>query len=203
MQIAHNEKKGKLISGVTGVILAGGKSFRMGEDKANLPVNGKTLFSVNLDLLRMYFSRVIIAGDRPDLARPDVPYIPDIFPGSALGGLYTGLKSVDTDWIFVIPCDMPFPDGRILEQLHSMYQGTDAVIPETPKGYEPVFAFYHKNCLPTFERALQEGRKSIFSLYPKLNVRFLKWQDMPEGWEKSLLNVNTPEDLKKVKEGLL
>lgn len=200
MQYSHNEKHVDPILGVTGVILAGGKSLRMGEDKAYLPVKGKTLFSVNLGLLRTYFSQVIIAGDRPDLEQPDLPSVPDIFPGSALGGLYTGLASAETDWIFVLPCDMPFPDGRIVEMLFSLHEGSDAVVPETPNGYEPVFAFYHKNCLPIFEDALKAGRKSIFSLYPDLNVRFLNWREMPEGWEKSMLNINTREDLRNIME---
>lgn len=76
----------------------------------------------------------------------------------------------------------------------------DAVVPETPKGFEPVFALYHKNCLPVFEKALQQGSKSIFSLYAQLNVHFLNWHDMPGGWEKSLMNINTPEDMDKIKE---
>lgn len=187
------------IANVTGVILAGGKSSRMGQDKACLSLSGKTLFSVNLELLRTYFNEVMIAGDRPDLAQPDLPSIPDICPGSSLGGLYTGLMSAETDWIFVTPCDMPYPDGRILELLFSLHAGADAVVPQTPHGYEPVFAFYHKNCLPVFSDALKSGRKSIHSLFPLLNVHFLTWQNMPADWQKNFMNINTPEDLAKIR----
>lgn len=199
MQNTHNEK----INDATGVLLAGGKSTRMGRDKASIDLSGSPLYSPALELLCQHFQTVIIAGDRPDLELDDIPSIPDRYPGSALGGLHAGLSVISTDWIFVMPCDLPYPDARLLKQLYELREGVDAVVPQTPTGYEPVFALYHKRCLSVFEAALKAGKRSIFSLYPQLNVRFLKWHDMPEGWEKSLLNVNTPEDLKKVKEGLL
>ena len=198
MHTSHNEIG---YSDVTGVLLAGGKSTRMGCDKASIEVSGQTVFSRSLDFLQQLFSRVIIAGNRPGLALPEIPAVPDIYPGSALGGLYTGLKSAETDWIFVTPCDMPYPDSDIVDLLFRLHEGADAVVPQTPGGYEPVFAFYHKRCLPIFEDALIRGRKSIFALYPQLNVRFLEWQDMPAGWEKSMLNINTPEDLERIKKG--
>lgn len=175
----------------------------MGRDKASIEVSGRPLFSPALELLRQYFETVIIAGNRPDLAQEDIPALPDIYPGSALSGLYTGLLAARTDWVFVIPCDMPYPDTRLLKLLFELREGADAVVPQTPVGYEPVFALYHKRCLPVFEGALKAGRKSIFALYPLLNVRTLKWRDMPSGWEKSLTNINTPEDLRKIKEGEL
>ena len=196
MHISHNEIG---YSDVTGVLLAGGKSTRMGSDKVNLEVSGQTVFERSLDFLQQLFSRVIIASNRPELALPGIPAIPDIFPGSALGGIFTGLKSAETDWVFVTPCDMPYPDSRIVELLFRLHEGADAIVPLTPSGYEPVFAFYHKKCLPVFEDALKRGRKSIFALYPQLNVRFLEWQNMPADWEKSMLNINTPEDLERVK----
>lgn len=196
MHILHNAK----YMDVTGVLLAGGASRRMGRDKASLVINGEPLYSKALELLCRYFPNVIISGNRPELATESIPYLPDIFPGSALGGIFTGLHSAKTEWVFVSACDMPNPDDRILELLLEHRDGVDAVVPEVPKGYEPVFALYHKNCLPTFERALEQGRKSIFNLYPELSVHFLNWRNMPEDWEKSLANINTPADICQTKE---
>jgi len=194
MQIPHNE----FIKNTTGVLLAGGKSLRMGYDKTGIEISGQSLLSRSLDLLRHYFSSVLIAGDRPDLAMADIPAIPDIYPGSALGGLYTGLKSAHTDWIFVVPCDMPYPDPRILELLINYRNGYDAVVPRTPQGYEPVFALYHKSCLPHMKTMLQQGQYRIYDFYQSINVHYLDWQNMPEGWERSLLNINTPEQLEQL-----
>ena len=191
MQISHNE----FINDVTGVLLAGGKSRRMGYDKACIEVAGQPLIAKSLDLLCHYFERVLISGDRPDLAQPDIPAIADIYPGSALGGLYTGLQAAKTDWIFVAPCDMPYPDSRILELLVKQRSGFDAVVPRIPEGYEPVFALYHKNCLQHMEEMLQQDQYRIYDFYQRINIHYLDWQQMPDGWERSLLNINTPEQL--------
>ena len=183
---------------VAGFVFCGGHSRRMGQDKARLNVGGEMLFSRSLALLRRYFRKVLIAGDRPDLARPDVPAIADLYPGSALGGLYTGLVSAQTDWIFVAPCDMPFPDGRLVELLLSQRDGVDAVVPRTPNGYEPVFAVYHRNCLPCMEEMLRSNQHRIYDFYQRIAIRYLDWQQMPADWERSLLNLNTPEQLRMI-----
>jgi molybdopterin-guanine dinucleotide biosynthesis protein A len=196
MQISHNA----FIDDVTGVLLAGGKSRRMGFDKVGIEVGGQSLLARSLELLCRYFSTVLIAGDRPDLARPDIPAIPDIYPGSALGGLYTGLRSARTDWIFVAPCDMPYPDSRILELLLKHREGTDAVVPLTPEGYEPVFALYHKNCLPHMITMLQQNEYRIYDFYKRIRIYYLDWHQMPDGWERALLNINTPEQLEQLRE---
>ena len=194
MHNSHNNKH----NDVTGVLLAGGKSRRMGHDKAHHEFEGQPLFSKSLHLLRQYFSNVLIAGDRPDLASSEVHSIPDIYPGSALGGLYTGLQSAKTNWIFVAPCDMPYPDAKILELLLKHRNGADAVVPRTPQGYEPVFALYHKNCLTHMEEMLQQGQYRIYDFYQRIKVHYLDWSQMPTGWERSLLNINTPEQLEEL-----
>jgi molybdopterin-guanine dinucleotide biosynthesis protein A len=200
MQIAHNEKTRTAALDVTGVLLAWGKSRRMGHDKAHLEFEGRPLFSKSLDLLREYFTTVLIAGDRPDLTIPEVLSIPDIYPGSALGGLFTGLQSAKTEWIFVAPCDMPYPDARIIDLIPTHRTGTDAVVPRTPGGYEPVFALYNKSCLPYMEKMLKEGQFRIYDFYQQINIRYLDWHELPDGWERALLNINTPEQLDRLKE---
>jgi molybdopterin-guanine dinucleotide biosynthesis protein A len=194
MQNTHNEK----YPDVTGVILAGGKSRRMGTDKARLKLSGQSLFERSLELLQSFFATIIIAGDRPDLARPGIPAIPDLYPGSALGGLHTGLISAKTDWIFVVPCDMPYPDPLIIETLLQYRQAVEAVIPRTSAGYEPVFALYHKNCLPQMEAMLQQDQFRIYDFYQRIPIRYLEPPDLPDGWQRSLININTPEQLTKI-----
>lgn len=192
----------KLISrypDVTGVILAGGRSKRMGQDKAQLQVSGQTLFTRMLELMQSLFSNVIIAGDRPDLSQPDVPAIPDIYPGSALGGIHTGLVTAETDWVFIAPCDMPYPDQRVIESLLLHRDDHDAVVPRTPAGFEPVFALYHKNCLKQMEPMLEQNQFRIYTFYQNIDIHFLTPKNMPQDWQRSLLNLNTPEDLASIK----
>ena len=201
MQNPHIEKTtGHRFPDVTGVLLAGGKSRRMGQDKARLTFNGRPLVDRTLELLESLFRRIIIAGDRPDLARENLPAIPDIFPGSALGGLHTGLQAATTDWIFAAPCDMPFPDARIVEKLLQQRTGYDAVVPRTPDGYEPVFALYHKNCLPQMEALLRNNQFRIYDFYQRIRIRYLDPPELPAGWQRALLNLNTPSQLAGLKE---
>jgi molybdopterin-guanine dinucleotide biosynthesis protein A len=199
MQNPHIDKADAHYPDVTGILLAGGQSRRMGRDKACIEFGGEMLFSRSLALLQRYFAKVMIAGDRPDLTRPEVPAIADIFPGSALGGLYTGLHAAQTEWIFVAPCDMPYPDGRLLELLLGQRKGVDAVVPRTPDGYEPVFAAYHRNCLPLMEEMLRNNQHRIYDFYQRIAIRYLDWPQMPEGWERALLNLNHPEQLARIR----
>ncbi len=185
---------------VCGVILAGGRSSRMGRDKARLEVDGLSMFEKTLRMMRSLFFRVIIAGDRPDLSRPDLPFYPDRYPGSALGGLYTGLSSARTEWILVTPCDLPYPDETIARRLLSLRKDADVVVPKTPGGLEPLFAVYRNTCLPYMKELLENNRFKIDRFYPQVRVRYVPVAELPDGWEKSFLNVNTPEQYDSIKE---
>ena len=189
-----------MIKDVSGVILAGGRSTRMGKDKATLDVSGLTMFERNLCMMRKLFEKTIIAGNRPDLSQPDVPCFPDHYPGSALGGLYTGLKEAETEYIMATACDMPYPDPGIGRLLVGMRKGYDVVVPKTPYGLEPLFAVYRKTCLPFMQSLLEQGLYQIFLFYPHVRVRYVSQDELPGDWEHALLNVNTPEQYTQVKE---
>jgi len=191
MQISHNND-------VTGVILAGGRSTRMGRDKATLMLDGKSLFQRMLSMMQSVFGRVLIAGDRPDLATPAVPCVPDIYPGSSLGGLHGGLRAVETPWMFVAPCDLAFPSPGLVRFILDHREDCDAVVPRTPGGFETVFALYHKNCLEPMERMLARGEYRIFDLYRQLRVRYLDADILPVGWEQALFNLNTPQSFRRI-----
>jgi molybdopterin-guanine dinucleotide biosynthesis protein A len=187
-------------SDVTGVILAGGKSTRMGRDKAMLKMGEETLFERILAIMQPLFPHVIIAGNRPDLSRRGVPFYPDLYPGSALGGLYTGLFVAKTDNIFVSSCDIPFPASDIIRIILSEREGYDVVVPLTPNGFEPLFALYHKNCLPVIRDMLERKEYCVFDFYPLMRVRYMSVEELPPDWRLSLKNVNTPEEFNSLKD---
>ena len=186
---------------VTGVILAGGRSRRMGKDKAMLEMGGVSLFDRALRMMRGLFAEVLIAGDRKDPVRPGVPCCPDLFPGSALGGLYTGLMKSSHDMIFVCSCDMPFPSVNIARLVVSQDRAYDVVVPRTTDGLEPVFARYHKRCLPVMKDMLDRKEFCIYDFYPRVRMRYLGMAELPVDWQSSLLNINTPEEYNRIKEG--
>jgi molybdopterin-guanine dinucleotide biosynthesis protein A len=187
-------------SDITGVILAGGRSRRMGRDKAMLEMGGVTLFDRALKMMGRLFAEVLIAGDREDLVRPGVCCHPDLFPGSALGGLYTGLIASNNDAVFVCSCDMPFPDLDIARLVVSQDHGFDVVVPRTTDGPEPLFARYHKRCLPAIKKMLDREQFRVYDLFPRVNTRYLDVSELPPGWQNSLVNVNTPEEYNRIKE---
>lgn len=189
-----------LSADVTGVILAGGRSTRMGRDKATLMIAGQTLFGRTLAMMREIFPRVLIAGTRNDLATAEVPCVPDLFPGSALGGLHGGLTAVATPWMFAVPCDLACPDPAMVRFILKHRNGWDIVVPRTPGGFEPVFALYHKNCFGPMEAMLTRGEYRIYDLYNQMRVRYLDADTLPGGWEHALRNLNTPQDFQQMEE---
>ncbi|MBU5613865.1 molybdenum cofactor guanylyltransferase [Geomonas azotofigens] len=191
-----------LFDDITGVILVGGKSRRMGRDKAFLELGGRTLFERILDAFRANFSRIILAGNEGErFARYRLPFYDDLFPGSALGGLYTGLHYAETDTVFVSSCDLPFPCSRVIGHLCSLTGNSDAVVPRLAHGYEPLHAAYSRSCLAPVREMLQAGEYSVLDLYPRIGVR-----DVPESELEAagagldaFLNVNTPQDYEAAK----
>lgn len=189
-----------MILNVTGVLLAGGKSRRMGTDKRFLHVGEKTLFDRTLNTLRKVFSEVlvVIAQDSEPLDAP-VPVLRDVIPNcGSLGGLFTGLKQSKTPYVFVVACDMPFLEPQVIQALVQGRGDADVVMAKM-HGLQPMHAVYSKRCLPVMEDMLKSGDLKIQHIIksPSLQVRLLEEQDLkeidPSG--KSFLNVNTPSDL--------
>ena len=194
----ENMFNGEIIEGVTGVILVGGKSRRMGRDKAFLPWQGHPLFERTLAVCRGCFARTILVGDRGErFAGYGIQVFPDLYPGSALGGLYTGLALAETEYAFVSACDMPFPREDLVRHLCSLRQGADAVVPQTAQAMEPLFAVYAKSCLEPMRRMLEEGNLRVFDLYPKIETRYVGGEDLARFDRDgiSLISLNTPEEV--------
>jgi len=190
---------------ITGVILVGGKSRRMGRDKAFLQIAGKPLFERVLEVFRESFDLLLLVGDRAErFARFGLPVLPDIYPGSALGGLYTGLRHAETQHIFVSSCDLPFPNRDILIFLCSLRDGFDAVVPNTTQGFEPLFAVYSKSCLGPMRSLLESGNMCVYDFYPQVRVRYLQGEELThlDRDGRSFVNINSPEEFEKLrKEG--
>jgi len=187
---------------VTGVILAGGKSRRMGHDKAFLAIDGLPLVERVLRLFTDTFAAVIIVGGQAERFAPyRLAVYPDLYPGSALGGLYTGLYHATTPYIFVAPCDIPFPSRVVMKHLLAQAEGYDVVVAQTGHGFEPLFAVYGKTCLEPIRRMLEEGNFCIYDLYPQVRTRSVSEDELAglvDG-ESAFMNLNTPDDLAQLK----
>lgn len=189
------------LDNLTGVILVGGKSLRMGRDKAFLEIGGVPLYARMLHVLERIFADVILVGDRQDrFTECKRPVYPDIYPGSALGGLFTGLHQAATDYIFAAPCDTPFPSEALIRHLCLSTEGGDAVVPKTADGYEPLFAVYRKTCLSPMKTLLEHGTFRIRELYQTTNVCYVDQNVISRFDEsgRSFVNINTPDEFARI-----
>ena len=186
---------------VTGVLLAGGKSRRMGEDKRYLVVGEQTLFERGLRVLRSMFHEVLIViAQDSALLDIDARVVRDVVPDcGSLGGIYTGLTQATTPYIFVAACDMPFLNQDVIAQFTNRRDIADIVMARLAARLHPVHALYGKGCLPAMEQMIVARQLKIQELlsHASLRVQYITEADLlhiDPTW-RSFYNVNTPADL--------
>lgn len=188
-----------MIAGCAGAIVAGGKSVRMGRDKAFLPFRGATLVEAQIALFKGLFGEVLLSANDPQkFAHLGVSAFPDRLPGlAALLGIHTMVVEARADWVFAAACDMPFLDEGFIAHLASMREGADAVVPWFEGYPEPLHAFYHRRCACAIEEQWRTGDLKIARFLDRVRVaRFdLEGSSWADRGVRSLVNVNTPEEL--------
>lgn len=203
---AWGERKGAGVraSSFSAVVLAGGKSSRLGTDKALLCVDGEPLISWLPARLAGWFADVVVVVDRP--GRYDVPWrqvvdaVPDAGP---LAGIAAGLAAISTPAAFVCACDMPLLRPALLGLLcAALGEGIDVAIPERDGRLEPLCAIYRATCLPTARDLLSAGKRRANGLAEALPRRVLtepEWRAVdPEA--DSFRSINTPDELSALTE---
>lgn len=187
---------------LSGVVLAGGQSQRMGYNKALLELDGQTLIERVLEnLARLCNELIISAIDVEPYRNLDARVVPDAIRGrGALGGIHAGLDAMRNERAIVVACDMPFLRLSFLRYMVAMAQGYDVVVPRIGEYYEPLHAVYSKGCAAEIERLVAEGPRRIVALYDRVRVREVTEEQMRLfGAEYSFVNVNTPKDWAEVR----
>lgn len=197
---------------LTGVVLAGGESRRLGQDKALLRLWGKdgpTLLEVVLSRLGAVCNELLVVSDGPR-SWPAIParLVFDRYPGGgALGGLYTGLLEASFPFILAVACDMPFLNVSLLEYMAGRPRHYDVLIPRLTDArqglsqLEPLHALYGRPCLGPMRNLLERGERRIIRFFPQVRVCYLE----PEEWARfdpaglSFRNINTPQDLEEAR----
>jgi molybdenum cofactor guanylyltransferase len=193
-------------SSVCGVILAGGKSRRMGgRNKALVEVGGRRVIERVSDALHRVMRDVIVITNHPeDYEFLALPMYRDIIPGySALGGLYTGLKVCGGSHGLFVACDMPFLNERVLAHMVALVDGGhDIVIPRIRGLLEPLHAIYATSCLPYVEKLMKAGDLKIVNMYPFVSILEVPEDDLRvfDPTFRFIMNVNTPDDLRKARQ---
>ncbi|WP_256218308.1 molybdenum cofactor guanylyltransferase [Bacillus sp. MUM 116] len=187
------------------IILSGGKSSRMGTNKALLKINEKTNIERIVEELHGFFAEIILVTNHPDDYRfLGVKLVPDQFPGlGPLAGLQAGLSASTHEVNVVVACDMPFISGSLAEKIAAKNDGFDAVIPVIDGKKQPLFAVYHKRILPVIAESLEKGKLRMTELFEKLHALYLTEKDLPEysirKLELTFFNMNDPEEYEQAK----
>jgi molybdopterin-guanine dinucleotide biosynthesis protein A len=186
----------------TGVILAGGKSSRMGQDKSMMKFEQETLISRCLRSLAGYVDELIIVGNQRDkYLFPGVTEVTDAYEDiGPLAGIHAGLQAAANQYVFFAACDMPFIEGRLVTLLLENTPGFDVVVPRTGGFSEPLFAVYSKVCLPYIESNIEKKRFRIVDFYPLVNVNYIEEAKIRQVADpgQAFANINTPEEYRKL-----
>ena len=173
------------------VVLAGGRSARMGRDKAGLTLDGEDFLARLTARFRERFDRVYVSGPGG---------LPDLRPGEGpLAGLESAFFHTGAERIFVTAVDLPFADPVLARLLLDGLGERDACLIRRRSGrVEPLFAAYRRTCLPQVQACLEEGRRAMGALLDRLDCRVVEERDLPGfDLDRLLLNVNTPADYRR------
>jgi len=186
-------------------ILAGGKSRRMGQDKALMPFLGRPLIARVVERMRPLSDDMFVMTTRPaDYAFLDIPIHSDLVrPGQgSLAGLCNSLLTAREPFVAIVGCDMPFANPALFayEQEVMNTSGADVVIPSTSLGLEPLHAVYRRAaCLPVLQAALEAGERKIIAWFPEVKVHILTDEVTAQYDQHQLTfwNLNTPEEYRQ------
>ncbi len=180
------------------VILTGGKSSRMGRDKAMLPVGGVPMARLLSERFSAAGFDVAFSVDRAGrFPLGGARELPDAFPGEGpLNGLVSAFTRTEEPAVFFTATDLPGGDPALAKRLFALLGTHDAcLIRRTDGRAETLFGVYARSCLPNAERCLLGGRRAVRAALEGLDVRWVEESELPE-WElgRVLRNVNTPEE---------
>jgi molybdopterin-guanine dinucleotide biosynthesis protein A len=186
---------------VTAFVLAGGKSRRMGADKAFVVLDGKTLLERALHCARAVTDQVMIVGSKAKFSTY-APTVEDIFPDRGpLGGIHAALTATATDLNLVLALDLPFVEPSFLTYIcnRAGKMSATVVVPRAAGGWQPLCAAYRRGFASVAEKALAAGRNKIDSLFPEVPVLSIEAQEITQtGFSSDMFrNINTPEELKQ------
>ncbi len=187
----------------TGVILAGGKSRRMGSDKAFLEVGEAAMIQHVASELRKVFNEVLLAGGtqaKGELLGLQV--LPDRIPGRGpLSGIHAALYGASNSKCLVTACDMPFVSAALASFMIGQADGYDAAVPSHGIYVQPLFAVYDRNCIEAIEQTLGASKPKVADFYPRVRVNYVseKYLRAIANIDIAFFNVNTPADLEKAR----
>ena len=191
---------------MTSIILAGGKSLRLGRSKALQVIEGKSLIQWVVDRLAILSAEIIIAtahGEAiPCSSAVRIKTVADSYPGKGpLVGIYSGLIASSSSRAIVVGCDTPFLSASLLEYMTQICSASDVVVPRIKNKLEPLCAVYSKNCLGPIQGLLEQDELRISELFSMVKVKYVEEDEInsfdPE--HLSFFNINSHDDLERAR----
>jgi molybdopterin-guanine dinucleotide biosynthesis protein A len=190
---------------MTGFVLAGGRSRRMGRSKARLLLGHETMLERQVRLLRSVCRWIRALGPPEELTGTAVPVFADEFTGRGpLAGLYTGLLNARTEYNLFLSCDLPFMEARFLRFLaqRALESSADVTVPESRRhGFHPLCAVYRRRALWAVRASLVAGENKVSRFFRRVRCQVLTAREVARaGFALRIFdNMNTPEEYEAAK----
>lgn len=190
----------KKIDGLTGIVLCGGMSSRMGREKGTCKLHNKFLVQYSCDIMVEFCEHIMLGTDKADYVFMGYPMVKDEIKGiGPISGIYSCLKASTTVDNFIISCDMPLISADLIRFIVDNRENYDVVIPVFNNFPEPLCAYYNKNIVPEIETFIKNGVYKIQEVVRKLKTNFVVINSTLDFFNNHLFyNVNTPEQLKYI-----
>ena len=184
---------------ITGIILAGGKSSRMGSDKGLLMLNDKPFIQYSIDALKPLVSEIIIVSDASKYDVFGLKRITDITKDAGpVSGIYSGLEASKTELNLILSCDIPLITSEVLQQLIDAIDDTSEIIQAESYGKSmPLIALYKKCIKNTFKSFLEQDERRLRVAIKSCNYKNVV---LDEAFQNATLNVNTKEEFKQIED---
>ncbi len=189
---------------ITGIVLCGGKSVRMGKDKAMIEIMGKPMVEHVIDHIKPICSRILISTNDDTYKYLGHQIVPDewLDLGPA-AGILSGLYRSETFQNLVISCDLPMASTSLAEKLFEYSHDSEITIPRINTHMQPLFGYYDVVIRDRFKEFLMSGEKSMQFIIQYFNLRIITQEMLPGiNLERELYNINSPDDLDMLKNSL-
>ncbi len=181
------------MSQISAIILAGGKSSRMGTDKGLIDINGKAMVQWVLDLVKEFTDDIYIISANPNYNQFNYPLVSDVFPNAGpLGGIYSGLLKIKNKKALILSCDTPFIEVKTIENLIENSLDFDITYAIENNKPHPLIGIYNQNCLPHLKNCIQNQKLKMTLAFEDLKTNPISFQPINP---KEFLNINSKEDL--------
>jgi len=191
------------VKDIAGIILAGGKSSRYGENKALVKMNGTPLIERVLRVMEAVFENLLLITNSPEeYAHLGLPMKEDLIKGlGPIGGIYTGLETISQEAGFFVACDMPFLNASLTRHILAVRGQFDAVVPRVDWKLEALQALYRKSCLPAIRSLIETGEYQVIKFFEMIRIRYVDEAEIRvfDPHLRTFANVNRPEELESMR----